>query len=386
MLNFYKKCIYLLFFLIFVPVICPGQAVQKRISVKSPNCSAPRVAVNSEGKTYVVWQGKLDGRSRIFFREQSGREWGSEIILDQSEWGDNSDPSIALDDMGNPHIAWSYSDEECSSIYYSFRLGQDWIHYGTISKNMEKNCEFPHIAVQNLTNRVYVVWQEGKGSRYVIKCAARSSKGRFNIKRISEMIRKGYNLYPVIFMEPIPVISWYGVGDSDFVLYSALLNIQTGEWMQYEPSGLEKMPVNRLPYVISDSGGILHVVWYDSDESTDRIYYASQGDSVSGKGKIVDDNPEKMNNLPRGVLDSNGKIFICWRGESLFGGQIFLTLSKKSFGLMEFGESILISDGQKLFYTQPDCVSEPSGAMKIVWVSNALDGGDGAVYIRRFVP
>jgi hypothetical protein len=97
-----------------------------------------------------------------------------------------------------------------------------------------------------------------------------------------------------------------------------------------------------------------------------------------------------------GVVSQRGRIYLCWRGESIFGGQVFLTsgageypsrLPKNLFGeQVRFEEPTLVSDGQKLFYTEPDCTPDAAGGVVVVWVSSALDGGDGAVYMRSIKP
>lgn len=358
--------------------------LQERLSIASKDCTNPRL-VSKEDRIFVVWQGKIDERNRIFFRERRNGNWDPEIILDRSEWGNNTDPQIALDDEGNPHIIWIFSDPEISAVYYAFRLKEEWMFPDPLTQTPDKNCEFPDIGIETGTNRVFAVWQEGRGSKYAIMCSTQDKNGRFITIRISRPDSKGYNIYPQIFLSPTPVIVWYGLRDSDFALHAALLNIQTGSWMCYDPSGLENIPCNRLPFIMTDDQGLFYAVWYDSDGSTDRIFFNRQGDSSLDKAVIVDDNPQWMNSIPTGVVGSDKSIYICWRGESIFGGQIFLATGSARTNPCTFQESQLISDGQKLFYTQLDCCANGNLGVDIVWVSSALDGGDGAVYFRQFL-
>ena len=137
---------------------------------------------------------------------------------------------------------------------------------------------------------------------------------------------------------------------------------------------------------MSNSEGLLHALWYDSAETSDRIYFTRQNDPGRGRGIIVDDNPERMNNMPSGAVGLDNRVYVSWRGESIFGGQIFLTTGNFQYSRWEFSESRLISDGQKLFYSEPDCQPYDDGTVGIVWISSALDGGDGSVYYRRLVP
>jgi hypothetical protein len=92
-----------------------------------------------------------------------------------------------------------------------------------------------------------------------------------------------------------------------------------------------------------------------------------------------------MNSLPMGVVSKRGRIYLCWRGESIFGGQVFLT-SGDGESPIKFEEPTLVSDGQKLFYTEPDCAPDAAGGVVAVWISSVLDGGDGAVYMRSIKP
>ena len=371
-----------------LPVLCSAAqeaSLQEKVSLKASSCSGPRVAVNAEQQVFFVWEGLLEGRSRIFFRGKNGPDWEPETILDGTEWGDNTEPSITLDDHGNPYVVWTFHDQECSSVYYTFRLRNSWVQPVLLRQSGENNCEFADIAVQPGTNRIFVTWQEGRGSRYAIYAATQDKGGKFVTEQVSAPEHAGFNSFPQMAIAPTPFLTWYGSGESDFLLHAALFDLQTEHWMRYEPSGLERLPANRLPFLMPDEQGTLFAVWYDSDGATDRIYFRRQGDASSDKGLIVDGNPERMNNLPMGVVSLQGRVFICWRGESLFGGQIFLTSGEAVSG-SEFQESQLISDGQKLFYTEPDCAPDPQGGVAVVWASSALDGGDGSVYYRHVKP
>ena len=391
------QLILLLNLLLLFGAVCAEEApLQVKVSRQSSACSNSRVAVSAENNIFIVWDGLLGGRSRIFFREKSAGRWGPEIILDRTDWGDNSEPAIALDEKGNPHVVWTFHDPavanalaesatELSAVHYAFRLRNNWVMPVIIRQNAEKNCEFADIAVQSGTNRVFVTWQEGRGSIYAIWCATQDKKGRFVAEQVSATERQGYNMYPEIFIAPTTFVTWYGAEGSDFSLHAALFNIQTERWMRYAPDGLENLPANRLPYLMADMQGVLHAVWYDSDGSTDRIYFGRQGDGSSCKGFIVDGNPRRINSLPMGVVSQRGRIYLCWRGESIFGGQVFLTSGVGDYPF-RFEEPTLVSDGQKLFYTEPDCAPDAAGGVVAVWVSSALDGGDGAVYMRSIKP
>ena len=376
---------------VLLTILCPfvfaqEPVLQERISDSGSGCSNPCIIVSKTDDTFAVWQGVKNSRSRIFFRERKGKIWTQEILLDRSESGDNTDAGIALDEQGNPYVVWSLADAEISSIQYAFRLKGEWIYSQPLREIKDKNCEFPCIAIERGTNRTFVAWQEGRGSQYAIYCATQDSSGRFVPVQLSRQGAQGYNVYPEIFIAPSPVITWYGVNDSNFVLRVALFNMQTEKWMRYDPAGLENLPANRLPFLMTDADGILHAVWYDSDGSTDRIYFARQEDASFGKGVIVDDNPERMNNTPFGMVGQDKNLYLCWRGESLFGGQIFLTVGVPQATFYDFKESHLVSDGQKLFYTQPDCYTYSDGSVGLVWISSALDGGDGSVYFRNVLP
>lgn len=379
------KLLFVIAVLLLASLISSQETIlQERLSISSTDCNNPRI-VSHDGRLFVVWQGKKEERTRIFFRERVNQIWGPEIILDRSERGNNTDPQIALDDDGNPHVVWTFSDPRVSAVYYAFRLKDEWFFPDSLSETSNMNCEFPDIGVETGTNRVFVVWQEGRGSKYAIMCSTQDKKGRFVTIRVSLPDAQGYNIYPQIFLSPTPVIVWYGLRDSDFALHAALLNIQTEIWMRYEPAGFENIPGNRLPFIMTDDQGIFHAVWYDSDGSTDRIFFRRQGDSSLEKVMIVDDSPQWMNSIPTGVVGPDKTIYICWRGESIFGGQIFLAMGKGLTNPCSFQESRLISDGQKLFYTQLDCSADGDLGVDIVWVSSALDGGDGSVYFRQFL-
>lgn len=352
--------------------------LQQKASIRSIVCSQPRVAM-TDNRIIFVWRGYLENRSRILFREKSDSDWSQEIPIDRTEWGNNSDPALALDEKGNPHIVWSFCDEEVSVIYYTRRIENNWLTPVVIRQLRGKNCEFPCIAIQPSTNRVFVAWQEGRGSLYSIHAAVEDGKGRFPEEQISPSGRQGFYTSPQIFISDEPVMLWFGSASDDFSLYAARFISRTEKWMSYKPDGLENLPCNLLPQLSAGEDGNLHAVWYDSDGNTDRIYYGRQYDENKCIGTIVEQNQNNINNLPFLSISPAGRAGLCWRGESISGGQIFYSSAKINNGIT-FNQPQMVSDGRKLFYTEPVSALNDKGDAVIVWTSHALDGGDGGVY------
>ncbi len=353
-----------------------------KISVHSMQNANPKIAVTADGRTYVVWEGLYDRHSRIFFRENRDGEWQEELILDAVADVDDIDPAIALDIKGNPHIVWVRkqpvgTDGERTTVMYAYRIGQEWIVQGGINPNSDRNSEFPVIAVAPDT-RVLIAWQEGRGTDYDILCATQNRGGDFAISVVAGRRADHYNLYPEIFIFKIPCLVWYEAVNTDFVLRKASFHIGNFSWVSEPTADFDRMAANRLPYILADDGGKFFGLWYDAEQSGERIFLGAQDPETLGEGLIADDNPLRPNRLPSGAIAEDGTIYICWCGDTLYGNQIFVIQGNGE----DFSSSIMASNGEPLFYSHPQVAVQGTGTAYVIWSSNALDGGDGGIYFN----
>lgn len=353
-----------------------------KISVASSQNANPKIAVAADGGIYVVWQGLYEQHLRIFFRENRDGKWQEEVMLDPVAGVDDMDPAIALDIKGNPHVAWVRkqtvgTEDEQTTILYAYRIGQEWIVHGEINPDSDRNSEFPVIAVAANT-RVFIAWQEGRGTDYDILCATQNRGGDFAISVIAGGQADHYNLYPDIFIFDLPCLVWYEAVNTDFVLREASFQINNFSWVSEPIANFDRMAANRLPCILADTSEKFFGLWYDAERSGERIFLGVQDADTLGEGRIVDDNPLRANRLPSGIIAQDGTVYISWCGDTLYGNQIFVL---KGNGEV-FSPSVMVSNGEPLYYSHPQVAAQGADRACVVWSSNALDGGDGGIYFN----
>jgi hypothetical protein len=354
-----------------------------KISVRSSQNANPKICVTADQRIYVVWEGLDEGHSRIFFRENRDGEWQDELMLDPVTDGDDMDPAIAVDVKGNPHVVWirkqmAGTAAERTIVIYAYRLGQEWIIHGAINPNSDCNSEFPVIAVASDT-RVLIAWQEGRGTDYDILSATQDRGGDFAIIKVAGWKADHYNLYPEVFLSNPPLLVWYEAVNTDFILRKASFQIGNFSWKSEPIANFDRLAANRLPYILADNGGeTFFGLWYDAERSGERIFLGVQDPETRGEGQIVDDNPARSNRLPSGAIAEDGTIYTCWCGDTLYGTQIFVLEGNGDY----FSPSIMVSDGEPLYYSHPHIAIRGASTVYVVWSSNALDGGDGGIYFN----
>lgn len=347
------------------------------ISTDSEENTNVKISATPDGRIYVIWQGKKEGRFHIFFREKIGETWLEPVMVDNARENDDYDPALFVDKDSNPHIVWVSKQDQTQEIHYAYRLGSDWIFNPPIRSSREYNLECPTIVVSS-EGSPFIAWQEGKGIAYTIWCSFEDSKGNIHTLPVSEPDSDHYNIYPQLFLTPMsPMLLWYEAQEEGFVLRSAAYIKDVERWVDYPLDGMQLLPTNRLPVLYCTPKGNFFAVWYDNINGIDHIMFGTQDKDSQCAGIVIDDGSTLNNSLPSAVARDDDEVYICWRAdmEPLYS-QIFFTKISNN----EPGKTILLSDGIENYYSHPDIAIDKDGRFNVVWFSNAREGGDGAVY------
>lgn len=347
------------------------------LNTKSTDNTNVKISAAADGRIFVVWQGMVNKRYHIFFREKVGRSWLAPVLIDDVANNDDFDPALFVDERSNPHVVWVSKTDELQEIHYAHRLGSDWIFEPPVRTSRDLNLELPTIAV-DATGKPFIVWQEGKGTGYSIWSAVENTTGNFDVLPVSKPMSNHYNIYPQLFITNLsPLVLWYETREEGFVLRASVFIKDARRWVDYPLENIESIPANRLPIVYSTREGKLFALWYDNINGEDHILVAKTDDSELRNGLIIDDGTTHNNAVPDGTLTAPNVLYVCWKAdmETVFS-QIFLTKIVDG----KPGKSLLISDGAKNYYTNPNLAVNKNGEVHVVWFSNASEGGDGSIY------
>ena len=124
--------------------------------------ASPAIAVDAGGNAYVTWEDQRDGDSDIYFATRSVTgTWSANVRVNDDITGTahQASPSIAVDAVGNAHVAWEDERNGAADVYFA-----TWPVTGTWSANAQVNDDAgaaiqdsPAIAVDS-DGHAYAVW------------------------------------------------------------------------------------------------------------------------------------------------------------------------------------------------------------------------------------
>jgi hypothetical protein len=234
----------------------------------------PSIALDNSGNPTVSWSEGLGNAANVYVKRWTGSSWqqlGGALDSDINQPATN--PSLALDSSGNPTVSWENYDGTSSNIYVTRWNGITWNWIGgIIESNSNFNATNPSLALDNAGNPV-VSWQE------------------FGVLNSS-------NIY---------VKHWSG---SEWVqLGSSALNINLG-LPAYNPS------------LAVDSSGNPIISWdeYDPTSNSQNVYVKRwNGSSWSQLGGALDVDVNQAASFSSLTVDSAGNPTVSWlEGTNLY--------------------------------------------------------------------
>ena len=141
-------------------------------SLDNYNQYSPAIAIDSQNRIYVVWNGysqESPDNAQIWFSMFDGNNWTTPIMISQGFiWG--SCASIAVDSQDRIHVVWlgkSPEYETAYQIFYTMFDGSTWltpVRISTYSGMEGYDQMYPCIAIDS-QDRIHVVWT-GRGTGF----------------------------------------------------------------------------------------------------------------------------------------------------------------------------------------------------------------------------
>jgi hypothetical protein len=331
--------------------------------------SNPQLAAAPDGSVHLVYEGRVGGQGVIAHRVWQGGLWGAEEIVSTSD-GDQYDPAIGVSGDGTLHVAWSTeSGTRLAVAHRSLRSGV-WSDALILDAGSQAQSEFPSIAARP-DGGAEVVWQAGEGTRCLVMHVSISPNGEATAARpLDCQSEQGFNVYPQVFLTPVPVVCWYEAVDGDFALRAAEL-VPGPRWARMPFDDLLLITPNRLPIVLLGELDRWAAVWCDAQPQHERIMLGRGEAPDFGLGEIVDANPDFDNLTPNAVPVGENRWAVVWRGETPAGPEVFLAVDGWA-GWRQW----MLTGGQTLAPAQP-AVCLADGLLHVVWTSDVREGGTG---------
>jgi hypothetical protein len=181
---------------------------------KNAEAKTPSIVLDSSGNPIVTWTESDGVTYNIYVKKWNGTTWVSlggvldfNYPLDQQ---DAVEPSIVIDSIGNPIVAWREGGTTLD-IYVKKWNGTTWVSLGGhLDFDVSKNTSLPAIAIDASGNPI-VTWQENDGNTGNIYVKKWNGTTWISLGGIVDLDASKHAVKPAIALDSSghPVISWH---------------------------------------------------------------------------------------------------------------------------------------------------------------------------------
>jgi hypothetical protein len=354
----------------------------------------PAIAVDDEGSIYVVWIDRRNSNYDVYFTNSTD---GGNTFSENKKVNDvdikvgYGTPAIAAYGSGNILIAWEdVRDDANGDIYFANSTDGGY----TFSPNKKVNDdgigntqEDPSIAVDN-NEKIYIAWsddRDGDDDIYISNSTDGGNSFSPNVK-INNETSSTWHREPSLAVDAAGVIyvTWaksisgdsnisfsYSTDGGNTFSENKTVNDDTSGMTQWHPC-----------LTVGDSGDIF-IVWEDSRDSSNDIYFANSTDSgntFSPNKKINDDVGTNPQWKPCISAFGVKTIYIAWEDNRINERDIYFTNSTDSGGT--FSPNKKVNDGiRNAWRYQTSTAVDDEGNIYVVWADDR--NGDWDIYFAN---
>ena len=269
-------------------------------------------------------------------------EWSMTEVVSTESIYPTSDPSIAVDSIGNVYVVWHEGSDYGGSgadadIFYKRwdSSTTSWSITEVISTESSAPSYHPTILVDSVNN-VHIAWDDstnyaGAGTDYDIfyKCWI-SSTSSWTTTEVVSTESTGNSVNPSLAVDSSDNIhvawddstNYTNCGADADIFYKHWIS-STSSWTTTEVVSTESTGHSYRPSLAVDSAGNIHVAWEDSTNYTNcgtdyDIFYKCWDASTSSWTitEVVSTESTDGSNYPSLIIDSNFRIHVAWRDQT----------------------------------------------------------------------
>jgi beta propeller repeat protein len=306
-----------------------GENIKVNSDLGNVDSSRPVTVCDGSGNTWVVWQAGPDGNRDIYISKlASGADNFDTAVKITNNANDQINPAIAIDGDGKLYVVWQDNRNGSWDIYLSTYDGTKWSGETMVNEledpqtNPASNQENPAIVIDGQSpSQAYVVWEDDDGGNQDIHIAI--SGDDFTTPTIPKLITSDTSdqFGPAITIDSSDTV--YVVwtdgrnistnGSTD--IYGAASNNSWTEVAVVNDSYNQTSPV----IAAEESGTILHLLWVDDTTGDTDIYYETSdglSDCPVAGNSIIDNSGFDQKEPAVFVTGSTGtdlKVYACWQ-------------------------------------------------------------------------
>ena len=133
----------------------------------------PRVAMDNDGKAVIVWAQHDGSEEQIYLSESRSGTWSHPADLTDTistSGGEAEFPRLSMDDDGNTVVVWHQHDGVSNQIFMSEYRGGAWTHPADLSDSISPDgtdAQYTHVTLSDHGNAV-ATWHQFEGSQNAI--------------------------------------------------------------------------------------------------------------------------------------------------------------------------------------------------------------------------
>jgi hypothetical protein len=376
-------------------VLAADPVVDGPLALDNGTTPSQGVRIAALGTQWVVvgWTVEAGPNEGVYLRQRVNWTWEPVQRIGDSPAATGREPrdlDLAFDARGRLHAVWTARRDGPRVVMHALAPG---VTAPTRIQSLQDlasehgDADFPRLDAAP-DGSMLLVWQESEALTYGVRAARLPSEGAMdnflgdNLGSVSGDALAG--LAPQILTVEPPRVAWYEIGESGSHLRVEEWQPAEGRW---RPSALEWM-VRAFP---AENQVLLHATpeglaasWAEAGEDgrgtiklgwlPARAIESAQAPTVD---MIVSDEVEPRRQSLSGSLPAG--LTLAWQTPRAGVQRVELV---RGLGDGQPVEHVTVSTGAQRYAASPDHVTQGNWSA-VVWIDDARDGGDGAVYFSQ---
>ena len=288
--------------------------------------SHPVIAVDSDNRLYVAWQGNdASGHWDIFVSTSTdGDDWSDPIVVntgDPSNTSDQTGPSIGIDISAPGTIYIAYQDDRAGNddIWVSTSTdGVTWTET-QVSRDPSDQTQ-PVVVIDPAVNTAFIFWTDARNAATSGLDIYGASAGTGTWTPMAYVAGSGNESSPAVALNGNAYLLWRENTGSQSDLHYAMTALQplplSGSSILDETDNTVAEPTLKMRVTVEETK--LFAAWTDSRYSYNNndtdIYYAESGSPFGTNILVNDDSGTAAQNKPA-VGVANGEPYVVWVDE-----------------------------------------------------------------------
>jgi hypothetical protein len=359
-----------------------GEDVQ--VTSANNTSQSPQFDIDSEGNFHLVWMDQRTGRAQVYYAklDNDGAKLVSDVQVNNGLFDTPLAPHVAVDGNDFVHIIWSDRRDGNNEIYYEKRDIAGVVVVDDLRVTNDTAFTEPAGIVADAQGNLHVVFVDQRDGNYEVYYKRLDNSGSEIVAdtRVSNDPDFSQEAQIALDLSTSAHIVWQdsrGGGGSYQIFYSKISpagSIAVAETPVTVTSGSAEDPD-----LVVDTAGNIHLVWDDTRDTSQEIYYKKLDNSG---GELLAD--QRVSDLPDTslrasiTLDSNQDLAVVWRDRRGGDDELYLERLDRNGMVLESDTRVTQADGQSAF---PVIRADASRELYVVWQDDR--DGDLEIFFKR---